>query len=133
MKIIEAMKKALEDPSNHKYPSHLGMAEFKNSVAAWFKKRFTVDLDPNTEITSLIGSKEGIAHLPFAFINPGDVALVPSPAYPVYYNATLFAGGKPYIMPLVSKNKFLPDLTKWKHCKVNNEMIPSLKKISFDE
>ena len=108
--IIEAMKDAVESPANHRYPSYSGMNEFKSAVAEWYKNRFRVDLDPGKETVSLIGSKEGIAHLPLAFINPGDVALVPSPAYPVYHIATMFAGGESYFMPLVSQNGFLPDL-----------------------
>jgi LL-diaminopimelate aminotransferase len=108
--IIEAMKDAVESPANHRYPSYSGMNDFKFAVAEWYKNRFGVDLDPGKEIVSLIGSKEGIAHLPLAFINPGDVALVPSPAYPVYHVATMFAGGESFFMPLVSQNTFLPDL-----------------------
>ena len=67
-------------------------------------------LDPEKEVLTLIGSKEGIAHAPLAFINPGDAALVPDPAYPVYSTATAFAGGEPVIMPLLRENRFLPDL-----------------------
>ncbi len=108
--IILEMKRALDDPENHRYPSYSGMTDFKEAVAEWYGERFGVALDPGTEVVSLIGSKEGIAHLPLAFINPGDVALVPSPAYPVYHIATLFAGGESYFMPLLRENDFLPDL-----------------------
>jgi len=108
--IIEAMKKAAEDPSNHRYPAYSGMNDFKYAVAEWYKSRFGVDLDPENEVVSLIGSKEGIAHLPLAFIDPGDAALVPSPAYPVYHIATMFAGGESFFMPLLSENNFFPDL-----------------------
>lgn len=108
--IIEAMKVAAADPSNHQYPSYSGMNDFKYAVAEWYKDRFGVALDPEKEVLSLIGSKEGIAHLPLAFINPGDLALVPTPAYPVYHTATLFAGGESYFMPLLEENNFLPDL-----------------------
>lgn len=108
--IIEAMKKAVEDSANHRYPSYSGMPEFRAAVAEWYKKRFGVDLDPEKEVLTLIGSKEGIAHLPLAFINPGDVSLVPSPGYPVYNIATLFAGGESYFMPLLKEKGFLPDL-----------------------
>lgn len=108
--IIEAMKTAAEDPSNHRYPSYSGMHDFKHAVAEWYKGRFGVELEPGTEVVSLIGSKEGIAHFPLAFINPGDLALVPSPAYPVYSVATMFAGGESYFMPLLKENNFLPDL-----------------------
>jgi LL-diaminopimelate aminotransferase len=108
--IIEALKTASEDAANHRYPSYSGMNDFKYAVADWFVGRFGVKLDPEKEVVSLIGSKEGIAHLPLAFINPGDVALVPTPAYPVYHTATLFAGGETYFMPIVEGNCFLPDL-----------------------
>ena len=108
--IIEALKDAAEDAANHRYPSYSGMNDFKYAVTDWFVKRFGVKLDPEKEVVSLIGSKEGIAHLPLAFVNPGDVALVPTPAYPVYHTATLFAGGDTYFMPIVEGNGFLPDL-----------------------
>lgn len=109
--IVQRMKQAVENPAHHRYPSYEGMLSFRQAVADWYRKRFNVKLDPKTEVLSLIGSKEGIGHMPLAFINPGDVVLVPSPGYPVYPVATLFAGGKSHIMPLLEKNKFLPDLT----------------------
>ncbi len=108
--VIKALKKAVEDPATHRYPSYSGMGDFKETVAKWYQERFGVELDPDTEVVSLIGSKEGIAHFPLAFVNPGDVALVPAPAYPVYHIATMFAGGESYFMPLLSENRFLPDL-----------------------
>jgi len=108
--IVKSMKKAVEKPAHHRYPSYEGMLSFKQAVADWYKKRFNVKLDPKTEVLSLIGSKEGIGHIPLAFINPGDAVLVPSPGYPVYPVATLFAGGKSHIMPLLEKNSYLPDL-----------------------
>ena len=108
--IIKALQIAAEDPSTHQYPSYSGTNAFRRSVAGWYSWRFGVDLDPESEVLTLIGSKEGIAHLPFAFINPGDLALIPTPAYPVYHITNLFAGGESYFMPLVKKNNFLPDL-----------------------
>jgi LL-diaminopimelate aminotransferase len=108
--IIEALKKAAEDPTNHTYPSYIGMMAFREAASEWYKKRFNVNLDPATEIVALIGSKEGIAHAPLAFLDPGDVALVPDPGYPVYPVATTFAGAVPYSMPLLKENGFLPDL-----------------------
>ena len=108
--IIEKLAQTAKDPANHQYPSYSGMNDFRVSVAKWYGRRFGVDLDPMTETLTLIGSKEGLAHLPLAVINPGDLALVPSPAYPVYEIATMFAGGESYIMPLLKKNEFLPDL-----------------------
>ncbi|MGO9379878.1 MAG: LL-diaminopimelate aminotransferase [Dissulfurispiraceae bacterium] len=107
--IVAAMKKAVEKPEHHRYPSYEGMLSFREAVAGWYKRRFNAVLDSKTEILSLIGSKEGIGHIPFAFVNPGDVVLVPSPGYPVYPVATLFAGGESYLMPLTDDNAFLPD------------------------
>jgi len=108
--IVEAMKKAVEKPEHHRYPSYEGILLYREAVSQWYKKRFNVALDPKTEVLSLIGSKEGIGHIPLAFINPGDIVLVPSPGYPVYPVATLFAGGQSFIMPLIEENDFLPDL-----------------------
>ncbi len=107
--VVNAMKKAVENPINHRYPSYEGMLSFREAVANWYKKRFAAKLDPLTEVLSLIGSKEGIGHIPLAFVNSGDTVLVPSPGYPVYSTGTLFAGGKSYIMPLKEENGFLPD------------------------
>jgi LL-diaminopimelate aminotransferase len=107
--IVKAMKKAVENPAHHRYPSYEGMFSYRESVAKWYKKRFNVSLNPETEVLSLIGSKEGIGHIPLAFVNPGDTVLVPSPGYPVYSTGTLFAGGKSYFMPLKEENNFLPD------------------------
>jgi len=108
--IIERLAQTAKDPANHQYPSYSGMNDFRVSVAKWYKSRFGVELDPLSEVLTLIGSKEGLAHLPLAFINPGDLALVPAPAYPVYQIATMFAGGESWFMPLLKKNSFLPDL-----------------------
>ncbi|WP_297209735.1 MULTISPECIES: LL-diaminopimelate aminotransferase [Thermodesulfovibrio] len=108
--IVEAMKKAVENPEHHRYPSYEGMFSYRQAVSRWYKRRFNVELDPEKEVLSLIGSKEGIGHIPLAFIDPGDVVLVPSPGYPVYPVGTKFAGGIPYFMPLREENNFLPDL-----------------------
>ncbi len=108
--IIEAMRRAVKNPAHHQYPSYTGMLSFRQAVADWYKKRFNVSLNPKTEVLSLIGSKEGIGHMPLAFINPGDYVLMSSPGYPVYPVATLFAGGKCHEMPLLEKNNYLPDL-----------------------
>src|SRR5512139_2631877 len=108
--IVDAMKRAVERPGNHRYPSYEGMLLYREAVANWYRDRFGVPLDPRTEVLSLIGSKEGIGHIPLAFVNPGDVVLVPSPGYPVYPVGTLFAGGEPYSMPLKEEKRFLPDL-----------------------
>lgn len=110
--IREKMKEAVEDRANHRYPSYQGLRDFREAVARWYQRRFGVDLDPDTEVLSLIGSKEGIAHVPLAFLNPGDVCLVPDPGYPVYQAGTTLAGGIVHRMPLLPENGFLPDLTK---------------------
>jgi len=109
--IIERLQKAAADAENHRYPSYEGMLSFRQAVAAWYGKRFQVELNPQDEVVSLIGSKEGIAHIPLAFVNPGERVLVPSPGYPVYKTSTIFAGGIPEIMPLRRENGFLPDFS----------------------
>jgi len=108
--VVEAGQAAMADPANHQYPSYQGMAELRAAVADWFKGRFGPELDPESEVLILIGSKEGVAHLPLAFIDPGDLVLCPSPAYPVYFSGTVFAGGEVWEMPLLPENGFFPDL-----------------------
>ncbi len=108
--ILQRMQKAVTDPQHHQYPSSSGMLSFRTAVADWYKRRFNVDVDPKSEVVTLIGSKEGIGHVPMAFIDPGDVVLVPSPGYPVYPVAASFAGGTAHAMPLLKRNGFLPDL-----------------------
>ena len=108
--IVEAMREAVKNPENHQYPSYAGKLSFRTAVAEWYSRTFGVNLEPEKEVLALIGSKEGIAHAPLAFINPGDLALVPDPAYPVYRPAVSFAGGTSVIMPLSRENGFLPDL-----------------------
>jgi len=110
--VIETLCKSASDPNTHRYPTYDGMRVFREAVASWYKRNKGVKLDPEKEVVALIGSKEGIAHIPFAFINPGDYVLVPDPAYPVYLNSTILAGGKPYILPLLPENGFKPDLTE---------------------
>lgn len=108
--IIEALDRGAQDSKNHQYPSYEGMLSFRRAVVGWYEKRFGVDLNPEDEVLSLIGSKEGIAHISLAFINPGDVAIVPDPAYPVYHAGVVFAGGETVSMPLEAEYGFLPDL-----------------------
>ncbi len=108
--IVREMCEAVKRPANHQYPSYEGKIEFREAVAEWYRALFKVDLDPATEVMALIGSKEGLAHAPLAFINPGERALVPDPAYTVYSTAVMFAGGIPEMMPLLKENSFLPDL-----------------------
>lgn len=109
--IVEAGKLALENPKNHQYPFGSGLMTFREAVARWYRSRFGVELNPANEIHSLIGSKEGIGHIHLAFVNPGDVVLIPEPGYPVYNTGTIFAGGEPCFMPLLEKNGFLPDFS----------------------
>ena len=97
---------------NHKYPSSYGLKAFKIAAAKFYKKRFDIEIDPECEVLSLWGSKEGIANIAYTFINPGDVVLVPDPSYPVYKIGTMFAGGTTYTMPLTEENGFLIDFEK---------------------
>jgi LL-diaminopimelate aminotransferase len=108
--VVDALTRAAHDPSTHRYPAYTGMPEFRAAVAAWYARRFGVDLDPDTQVQPLVGSKEGIYHLPVAFVDPGDVALVPDPGYPVYETGTIVAGGRPVPLSLSAANDFVPDL-----------------------
>jgi len=108
--IIRALAQAARNPVNHRYPESEGLDRFRQAVADWYLKRFGVEVSAAKEVLTLIGAKEGIGHLPLALVNPGDVVLIPDPAYPVYRAGTIFAGGEPYVMPLRRENGFLPDL-----------------------
>ena len=108
--IIETLAAQSRNPEHHRYPSYFGLVEFRKAVSDWFKSRFGVTIDPDNEVLPLIGSKEGIAHLALALLDPGDLALVPDPAYPVYEMGTILAGAEPHFMPLRQDNAFLPDL-----------------------
>ena len=108
--VIECLCQAAHEPVNHRYPETAGLPELCQAISQWYHRRFGVTLDPSKEVLPLIGSKEGIGHISFCFIDPGDIALVPDPGYPVYSMSTLLAGGEPYFMPLTEKNDFLPDL-----------------------
>jgi len=121
--IIHSLQEAAKDGKNHRYPSYGGLDEFKKAAASWLERRFSVIADPKTEIISLIGSKEGIAHFTEAIVNPGDFTLVPDPAYPVYANATILSGGTSVSYPLLEENNFRPDwnaITEevWKAAKI---------------
>ena len=102
--------KEAQVPANHRYPESDGLPEFRRAIADWYSRRFGVTLDPDTEVLPLIGAKEGIGHMALCLIDPGDIALVPDPGYPVYSVGTMFAGGEPYWMPLLEENGHLPDL-----------------------
>ena len=108
--IMEALQSAVGKPLNYSY-SLGGIPRLYDAVAGWYKKRFNVDLNPENEILALMGSQDGLAHLAMAYIDPGDVALVPDPGYPIYSFSILMAQGEIYPMPLLAKNKFLPDLS----------------------
>jgi len=108
--IIERLCQAAQDPANHRYPESEGLPQLRQAIAEWYKRRFDISLDADKEVLPLIGSKEGIAHIALCFIDPGDTALVPDPAYPVYSVSTMLAGGRAYYMPLTERNNFLPNL-----------------------
>jgi LL-diaminopimelate aminotransferase len=109
--IVKALQQAAEDPTTHRYPSYYGLPEFRRAIADHYERRFGVALDPDTEVQPLIGSKEGIAHVAWAMIDPGDRALIPDPGYPVYEIGTMLAGGEAVPMRLTAERGFLPDLT----------------------
>ena len=108
--IIDKLCREAREPVNHRYPESEGLPELRQAIANWYLRRFNVILDPNTEVLPLIGSKEGIGHMAWCMLNPGDVALVPDPAYPVYSISTTLADAEPYFLPLTADNAFLPDL-----------------------
>ena len=108
--IVAALERAARDPANHRYPEYYGLDELRAAIADWYARRFGVDLNPTTEVVPLIGSKEGIAHLPLALVNPGDTVLMTDPGYPVYSIGTMLAGGQSHLIPLTAANGWLPDL-----------------------
>ncbi len=107
--VVEAMREAVADPSTHRYPSYWGSIEYRTAVAAFYGRRFGVELDPETEVMALIGSKEGIGHIALAYVDPGDESLVADPGYPVYGVSARLAGGVPISLPLRAEDGFLPD------------------------
>jgi len=113
--IIDRAREAVADAKNHRYPFGSGMTQLKEAIAKWYRSRFNVTIDHEEEVLVLIGSKEGIGHIPLAFVDNGDTVLVPDPAYPVYNASTILAGGVPYHMPLLAENDFLPDLDDIHH------------------
>ena len=108
--IIEAMRRATGEPANHRYPFDEGVPAFRQEAGKFMQSRFGVSVEPEQELITTIGSKDGISHLPLAVVNPGQVVLVPQPGYPVYWASSLFAGAEPYVMPLLEENGYLPDL-----------------------
>jgi len=107
--IVECLCQAAHNSDNHRYPETAGLPQLRQAMARWYEKRFGVVLDPDREVLPLIGSKEGIGHMALCFVDPGDITLVPDPAYPVFSLGTILAGGEPYYMPLREENDFLPD------------------------
>jgi LL-diaminopimelate aminotransferase len=110
--IIDAMTAALKDPKTHDYPPYEGTLDFRKAVADWYQDRFNVSLDPNEEVLSLIGSKEGIAHAFLAYLDPGDIAILPDPGYPAYQVNTLIAGGIPHLVPVHEDNQYEVEFDK---------------------
>ena len=109
-RIVNALQEAAADPANHQYPSYFGLRELRTAIADWYRDRFAVTLDPDTEILPTLGSKDGISHAPFAFVDPGDVVLAPDPGYTPYATGAIMADGEPYLLPLTAANGWLPDL-----------------------
>ncbi len=108
--LLDVLRNATADPANHRYPESDGLPQFRQAIARWYQKRHGVSLDPDKEVVPLIGSKEGIAHLPLCLIDPGDTALITDPGYPVYEVATMFAGGVTVKVPLREEDGWLPRL-----------------------
>jgi LL-diaminopimelate aminotransferase len=108
--VVKAMGEAICQPKYHQYPHSAGCPEYLQAVSDWYKRRYDVSLDPKNEVVALIGSKEGIAHIAFCYINPQDIALVPDPGYPVYQGGVILAGGEPYFLPINADNGYLIDL-----------------------
>lgn len=113
--VVEKAMEKVQDPQTHRYPSYVGMKQYRQAVANFYQRNHGVTLNPDKEIVTLIGSKEGIAHLPWCLLNPGDVALIPDPGYPVYKTATILCNATPHLFPLLEENHFLPDLDEIDH------------------
>ena len=108
--VIDSLSKALSESENHRYPSFEGSPDFKEAVVEWCKRQYGIDVNPHSEVVTLIGSKEGLVHLAFAFIDQGDTTLVPQPAYPAHFRGTILAGGLPVVLPTTEASGYLPDL-----------------------
>ncbi|HEX2264835.1 MAG TPA: aminotransferase class I/II-fold pyridoxal phosphate-dependent enzyme, partial [Solirubrobacterales bacterium] len=109
---VEAMTAALEDPAYSKYGFQQGLLAFRQAASRWVERRFGRRFDPVTEVLPLIGSKDGLAHLPFAVVNPGDATIVPEPGYQAYLGGSILAGAEPYIAPLLREHDFLLQLER---------------------
>ncbi|HEY3766764.1 MAG TPA: LL-diaminopimelate aminotransferase [Gaiellales bacterium] len=108
--VVEEAQRQVARPANHRYPSNRGLPAFREAVATFYDRRFGVTLDPDTEVLPLLGGKEGVAHVCFAMLDPGDACLAADPGYPVYTSGTSLAGAEPVLMPLTAEHEFLPDL-----------------------
>ena len=108
--ILQSIKRATDEPKNHRYPDYEGLLEYRQAAANWYQRRWGVAFNPQTEVCALIGSKEGIANFSTAVVDPGDIVLIPDPGYPVYYSGCVFNGGEPYFLTLHKENGFKPDL-----------------------
>jgi LL-diaminopimelate aminotransferase len=108
--VISALQRAVENPAMSKYGFQQGLPAFRRAATGWMRRRFGLEFDPVTEILPLIGSKDGLAHLPFAVLDPGDVAIIPEPGYQAYIGGTVLAGGEPHIYPLTARTDFLVEL-----------------------
>ena len=108
--IVDRLVETAHTPANHRYPESDGLPELRRAITQWYQTRFGLSLDPDKEVVPLIGAKEGIGHMALCFVDPGDVALIPDPGYPVYSVGTMFAGGESYYMPLLEENEWVPDL-----------------------
>ena len=103
--IVETLKRAADDPRNHRYPDYEGLPQFREASAQWYRRRFSVSFDAAREVCALIGSKEGIANFATAVVEPGDIVLIPDPGYPVYDSGCVFNGGEPYFLPLRKRKR----------------------------
>ena len=110
--VVDVAIKAIQDPINHGYPNFRGKPELRQAIADWMQKRYNVEINPKTEVQTLIGEKEGLANVALAYTNPNDINIIPDPYYPVLCRGTLIAGGKPYFVQLKEENKFLIDLSE---------------------
>lgn len=125
--IVEAAARALHDPANHRYPTFDGKLTLRETIAKWYEARYGVKLDPEREVLPLIGSKEGLAHLALAYINPGDISLVPSPSYPVHTRGTILAGGRIETLPLTAENDYQIDFDA-----INMDVAREAKMLMFN-
>ena len=108
--VVAEAQRQVARPETHRYPSNRGLAEFRQAVATFYERRFGVRLDPDSEVLPLLGGKEGVAHVCFAMLDPGEACLAADPGYPVYTSGALLAGAEPVLMPLTAEHNFQPDL-----------------------